>query len=138
MCIVCVASVILGGLLDNERNATSEAPLSAMEEGASLLVPDLWFHDMGNTVHVCEKRGHLNPEEKTAAIRLISNLPLERHPLSGPNQPGGLMAMAQRHNLSVYDATYLELAVRECAPLATLDKSLAKAASAEKVRLFKA
>ncbi len=35
------------------------------------------------------------------------------------------------HGLSVYDASYLELALREAIPLATLDAELAAAARAE-------
>jgi predicted nucleic acid-binding protein len=45
------------------------------------------------------------------------------------------MALARRHRLTVYDAAYLELALREVVPLATLDQALAAAAQAEGVSL---
>jgi predicted nucleic acid-binding protein len=41
--------------------------------------------------------------------------------------------LAIKHALSAYDAAYLHLALREHAPLATLDKKLAAAAEAEGV-----
>jgi predicted nucleic acid-binding protein len=42
-----------------------------------------------------------------------------------------LLALARRHGLTVYDAAYLELALREGLDLATLDTELADAARAE-------
>ncbi len=41
------------------------------------------------------------------------------------------LALARRHNLTVYDASYLETAIRRQAALATLDSDLAVAASRE-------
>ena len=42
-----------------------------------------------------------------------------------------VLRLARTHGLSVYDASYLELAVREAIPLATLDAQLTAAARAE-------
>ena len=44
--------------------------------------------------------------------------------------------LANAHNLSVYDAAYLELALRHHVPLATLDLDLRKAASKVNVTIF--
>ena len=52
-----------------------------------------------------------------------------------PDESGGL-TLARRHRLTVYDAAYLELAVRNALPLATLDAMLATAARSEGVPLF--
>ena len=46
------------------------------------------------------------------------------------------MALARERNLTIYDAAYLELALREGLPLATLDRALEKVAVAEGVALF--
>ena len=43
--------------------------------------------------------------------------------------------MAVKHALTLYDAAYLELALRLRLPLATFDKALCRAAEAEGVRL---
>ncbi|MGH8129305.1 MAG: type II toxin-antitoxin system VapC family toxin, partial [Steroidobacteraceae bacterium] len=45
-------------------------------------------------------------------------------------------ALAQRFQLTCYDAAYLELAIRRELPLATLDEALARAARTAKVKLF--
>jgi predicted nucleic acid-binding protein len=47
-----------------------------------------------------------------------------------------LLALARERQLTVYDAAYLELAIREGLPLATLDRALDEAAIAEGVTLF--
>jgi predicted nucleic acid-binding protein len=46
------------------------------------------------------------------------------------------MALARKHELTVYDACYLELALREACPLAALDKDLIRAARAENIQLL--
>jgi hypothetical protein len=46
------------------------------------------------------------------------------------------MALARKHRLTVYDAGYLELALRQDLPLATLDADLIDAARAEAVPLI--
>jgi predicted nucleic acid-binding protein len=51
-----------------------------------------------------------------------------------PNE-NAVLRLARAHRLSVYDAAYLELAQRECLPLATLDADLRKAAAGEGVTI---
>jgi predicted nucleic acid-binding protein len=46
------------------------------------------------------------------------------------------MRLARLHALTFYEAAYLELAKREALPLATLDRDLEKAATAEGVALL--
>jgi predicted nucleic acid-binding protein len=48
----------------------------------------------------------------------------------------GVVPLAREHKLSAYDAAYLDLAIREGAPLATLDNGLRKAAKAAGVRIY--
>ena len=50
-------------------------------------------------------------------------------------EEGTVLRLARTHRLSVYDASYLELALREAIPLATLDGELASAAIAEGTEL---
>ena len=46
------------------------------------------------------------------------------------------LSLAETHRLTVYDAAYLELAIRAAVPLATLDGALRKAAMVERVELL--
>jgi predicted nucleic acid-binding protein len=47
-----------------------------------------------------------------------------------------VLRLARGYRLSIYDASYLELALREAAPLATLDDQLRAAATAERTSLI--
>jgi predicted nucleic acid-binding protein len=46
-----------------------------------------------------------------------------------------VLPLARRHQLSAYDAVYLELALRAQAPLATFDEALGRAALREGVEV---
>jgi len=47
-----------------------------------------------------------------------------------------VLVLAERHRLTVYDAAYLELALRRGLPLASLDTDLRKAAQVEGIPLL--
>jgi predicted nucleic acid-binding protein len=47
-----------------------------------------------------------------------------------------VLTLARRYGLTVYDASYLELAERHAVPLATLDAALAQAAQRENIPLI--
>jgi len=86
-----------------------------------------------NTLLVNERRGRLTEADVAAFLRGLSRLgvTLDRTP-----DEAALLALARRHRLTVYDASYLELTQREGIPLATLDSELANAARAEKLPLI--
>ena len=76
------------------------------------------------------KRGRLRADEWPAVCASLHALPIEIDPVSASRVWGPALALADEHNLSVYDAMYLELALRMRLPLATLDRALAAAAQA--------
>ena len=96
-------------------------------------VPSLWWFEIRNTLIVNERRGRLTEADVAAFLRGVSRLgvTVDRAP-----DEATVLALARRHRLTVYDASYLELARREGIPLATLDTELAKAAGAEKLPLI--
>ena len=95
--------------------------------------PSLWWFEVRNTLLVNERRGRLTEADVAAFLRGLSRLgvSLDRTP-----DEAALLALARRHRLTVYDASYLELTQREGIPLATLDSELANAARAEKLPLI--
>ena len=99
----------------------------------SALAPSLWWFEMRNALIQGERRGRFTETRSARFLRFISRLAitLDRAP-----DEGRVLALARRHRLTVYDAAYLELAVREALPLATLDAELAAAAQAEQVALI--
>lgn len=96
-------------------------------------VPSHWWVEVLSLLLKAERRERLDAASVDEAVDLLSVLSIEIDPLS--NQARVLL-FARRHELTVYDAAYLELAHRLSLPLATLDRKLAAAAVAEDVELI--
>ena len=128
MPIVVDASVVLAPVL-KEAHSRAIAGLDA----AVWVVPALWWFEVRNGLVVNERRNRVSAIETTGFLQRLSNtaLTIDRSP-----DEATLMALARRHRLTVYDAAYLELAMRERAPLATLDAALAAAARREGVAVL--
>ena len=86
---------------------------------------------------ISRKRGPITDEEinRKPLRRLRQRSPLASVFGRSPDGPA-VMALARRHRLTVYDAAYLELAMRQALPLATLDAALTRAARAQSVALL--
>jgi len=93
-------------------------------------VPSLWWFEVRNTVIVNERRGRITQADTALFLRALSRLGIitDRTP-----EESAVLNLARTHRLTVYDASYLELARRESLPLATLDTDLARAARAENI-----
>ena len=89
-------------------------------------VPPLWWTELGNVLLAGERRKRINTAKVAQGLSLLSVLPIVvEHQL--PN-PEALLALARKHELSCYDATYLELAMRLGLALASKDNALRSAA----------
>ena len=121
------ASVAAAWLLDEPAASRADLVLARLEEQAAL-VPQLWHLELRNCLLVASRRARLTAG--TAAQRLEA---LRGLPIRTDTEPDLAVALtlAERHRLSFYDAIYLELAKRRAAPVATLDKALARAAAGE-------
>ena len=122
------ASIGLAWVHPGQADERTDALLLQLKTGVGLLVPALWFQEMANALLVLERRKRLQTHERREALALLRTLNVE------PDLQGACLAfdklteLAELHSLSVYDATYLELALRERLPLGTKDASLRAAA----------
>ena len=98
--------------------------------GDRAFVPSLWPVEVGSVLLAATRRGRIGADEWPRICASLDALPVEVEPVSSSRVWGAALALADRHGLSVYDATYLELALRMRLPLATLDRALAAAARA--------
>src|SRR5437867_389025 len=99
----------------------------------SAVVPSLWWFEVRNGLVMAERRARATENQTARFLRQVSRLAITLD--NSPNETS-VLALARRHRLTVYDAAYLELALREDLPLATLDAALARAARAEAVPLI--
>jgi predicted nucleic acid-binding protein len=98
------------------------------------IVPALWWFELRNALVVNERRRRLTEQETTNFLRALSlDMTITIEPVP---EETAVMVLARRHRLTVYDAAYLELALRERLPLATLDVPLAEAARREDVEVL--
>jgi predicted nucleic acid-binding protein len=95
-------------------------------------VPSLWWFEIRNILVINERRKRITLSDTSAFLRDLSMLSIriDRYP-----EEASVLRLARSYRLSVYDASYLELAQRERTPLATLDSDLARAARSENVPL---
>ena len=132
MPFVVDASVAASWLLPDERHVVAEAAYKRIAHEQAV-APALWWFELRNMLIVNERRGRLDSVKTARALRLLRALPVA---IDTGVEEDTLMQLARRHRLTVYDAAYLELALRERLALATLDAALAAAARAEAVSLI--
>src|ERR1700730_14238059 len=97
------------------------------------LVPTLSWFEFRNARVVNEPRGRITEQQTARFLRNVERLAIT---IDSTPDENGVLTLARRHRLTVYDAAYLELALRSGLPLATLDEALASAARAETVLLI--
>lgn len=129
MTLVVDASAIAGWLLPDETGPDLSGPFAAHSE---ICAPWLLWAEFRNILIVSERRGRLPQGMADELIEAVEGLAIE---LDTTPSPAGVLALARRHGLTVYDALYLDLAIRREAVLATLDNKLVQAASSEGVPL---
>ena len=98
---------------------------------AGAVVPSLWWFEVRNLLVINERRGRIDPVGTASFLADLARLPIAVDPLP---DSASVLALAREHDLMVYDAAYLELAVR--LPLATLDRALIAAAPTARVELL--
>lgn len=92
------------------------------------VVPTLWHIEAISVLLSCEKHDEITDNDTARFLGFIKGLDIQTDTYTSSHAFNRTTDIARQFNLSGYDATYLELALREGLPLATLDKDLAKAA----------
>lgn len=119
-------SVAVAWVLGEEPTG-ADAVMGFLEEGEAR-VPAVWPMEFANALLVAERRGRLSMADAARIAELILALPISVLVETPLRIVSTVLALAREQGLSVYDATYLDLAMREGLPLATLDRRLADAA----------
>ena len=129
MSFVLDNSVALAWCFEDEQTPAVMALLDRVTETGAV-APLLWPLEALNGLLVAERRRRLNAATRAALTAFLRELPIMLDLDTAERAWGEAAQLAERFRLSVYDATYLELALRRRLPLASLDKGLREAAGA--------
>ena len=135
MSFVLDASVALCWCFKDEGSRYAEAVFPALRSNHAV-VPAIWPAEFANGLTVAERRKRITQATVAELLDAFGALPIQVRSAAGIDRLPHLVAVARQHTLSVYDATYLDLAAREQLPLATIDKQLRRAARKMGVGLF--
>ncbi len=118
------ASVAGAWLLPDEQHPAALDALERLKEEDGYAPALLWY-ELRNLLLTCERRHRILPTQTATLLKSFHDLGLHTDP-----SPDSAMTLqlARDYGLSIYDATYLELALRLGCPLLTLDRTLADAA----------
>lgn len=114
----------------------AEKVLDSLAADYTFLVPNLWHLEAANALVRAQKREWLTTTQMHCFLDLVEQLPLTVDNQTAKQAMSATILLASEHNLSAYDAAYLELALRHQASLATLDVDLRKAANKINVPIF--
>jgi predicted nucleic acid-binding protein len=133
---VADASVAIGWVHPPQATTQTAAMLDALGEGATLEVPAPWPLEVANALLVLVRRRKLTEDERQTGLAWLRGLPVRIDPEAAPLAFSRLSELAAAHQLSVYDAAYLELAQRRKLALACHHGPLRKVAKQAGVSLW--
>ena len=121
-------SIALAWCFPDEKAAYSQAVLDSLTS-ASAFAPSLWRLEVGNALLMGERRGRVTQADTAKWTTYLNALPVTIDDETDLRAWSETLTLARTQDLTVYDAAYLELALRRGVPLATLDAQLKAAAA---------
>jgi predicted nucleic acid-binding protein len=133
--VVVDASMALAWLIEDEQSDAAESLRTELIRVGGL-APSGWPLEVANALLVAERRRRIHPERTASVLEELRKVPIRV--ANAPHEAivDATLAVARYYNLTVYDAAYLELAIRERATIATLDDALGDAARRAGVAVF--
>jgi predicted nucleic acid-binding protein len=122
--IVLDASVGIKTRVAEPLSDRATALLQSMDRGTTISVPDLFFVECANVLWKYVRRlGYSAPKARADLVQLL-DLPLAVTRTA--DLALAALDLAREHDITVYDASYLALAIEESATLVTADEKLAR------------
>ena len=125
--LVIDASIAAAWIIEDEHHPVADAVLETLETEQGI-VPQIWHFEIRNVLVVSERRGRTTITHNQRHLDAINSMTIQTDQNPDLNTT---IQLARKHNLTFYDALYLELAIRRNARLATLDSALLRAAERE-------
>jgi len=135
MPFVLDCSTTMTWVFADEQSETTDAIRDSLLHDHAL-APALWPIEVANVLLAATRRGRLDRKDWIQVTSQLISLPINIDTASVETIFQQALPLAEEHTLSVYDAMYLELALRTGLPLATNDKALAHAARSNAINVL--
>ena len=125
---------------DVENPGNNEYALKVIRQagrGAELRVPTIWHYEAAHVAATLVRTGQVSHAGALGYLRELAALPIVTDTASHANAAAATFALSAELGLSVYDAAYVELALRLGGALATNDRRMRRGARKAGARLFK-
>lgn len=129
-------SIVIAWFFADESDKYVDDVANSLAEKEAV-APSLWPLEVANALVVGERRGRCTPAQSTSFLARLANLPIALDDHTQLNAWSGALPLARVHQLSAYDAAYLELAIREGLPFASLDSRMQAAAKLLGIKTYK-
>lgn len=133
--LVLDCSLAMAWCFEDEASAAADSILERVRDDGAL-VPALWVWEVANVLTLAARRGRIGGGDVAARLALMTALPIRVDDEGAARAWRETALLAHAETLTVYDAAYLELALRLSADLATLDTELRRAAGRVGVRVL--
>jgi predicted nucleic acid-binding protein len=129
MSFVLDASAALAWVFERADATEAREAVAVLDRLATdeAIVPELWHLEVLNALVVGCRRKAIATIEAVDFLDRLDALPIRTHGAPLADRKEQLFGLAREHDLSAYDAAYLDLAIRTQSPLATFDRRLAAA-----------
>lgn len=133
--LVLDASVTLCWLFEDQATTYTDSILDRLAAQDEAITSIIWPLEVANVIAVAERRKLIKPAQSVAFLEELGQLPIRVEQIGVERAFANILDCARRHRLSAYDASYLDLAMRESLPLSTVDSALRAAARAAVVEI---
>ena len=125
--IVLDASAAMALLLAEEQgDEVAELLRGTIAVNGQVFVPALFWYELGNGLLAAQRTGRITAHAASAAVSSFNRLPFITHLQHDFPPADRVLSLARKNQLTYYDASYLELALRFDAPLKSFDSHLRK------------
>jgi predicted nucleic acid-binding protein len=129
-------TVTMAWCFTDEATEFTETLLSRLSNLTdSAIVPALWLYEVVNVTELAVRKGRITAEKASAFLESLADLPIAIENPALPQMFVSVRALVGQYELTAYDASYLELAIRHNLPIASSDRALMNAAQAAGVDL---
>lgn len=128
MAFVLDTSVVMAWCFEDEASVYAESVLDSLRN-TEAFVPSIWPLEVANVLLVGIRRRRVDETKAQQFLANLTSLPIHVDSVSLPRSTGAILQLARTQDISAYDASYVDLAMRRGLELATRDVRMREAAT---------